>query len=310
MDTFCSTIIPTIGRPSIARAVQSVLDQTMAAEFEVVVANDSGQPLPTGAWQSSPRVRLITTQRHAQCVACNTGAAIARGRYLNFLGDDDWLLPGALAAFWELAQRAPQADWLYGGVRLVDGTGKVLRESNPGIDGNVYAQLMAGMWITTQSSLIGAEAFFAAGGFHPLLKIGEETDLGRSLTRNGDVAHTPAVVACILRGQGWHTSITSYAESPEANRWSRDRALGAAGAFGRLRASAGSAYWRGRILQAYLAAAHWNWRRGRYTAAASRLAYALLSLALAGSALGTRPYWQALRDEQVPFSAGSITKGI
>src|SRR5258706_4760557 len=95
---FCSTIMPTIGRPSVARSVQSVLDQSLTpGDFEVIVVNDSGRPLPAGDWQASPRVRQIDIQRRGQSVARNAGAAIARGRYLHFLDDDDWLLPGALA---------------------------------------------------------------------------------------------------------------------------------------------------------------------------------------------------------------------
>ena len=65
-------------------------------------------------------------------------------------------------------------------------------------------------------------------------------------------------------------------------------------------------YWRGRILQDYLAAARWNWKRRQYSASASRAIYALFSLALAGRALLSRPYWQALHDEHVSGSAKSV----
>jgi hypothetical protein len=308
---FCSTIIPAVGRASLARAVQSVLDQHFSAEdFEVIVVNEAGRALPTGSWQASPRVQVCQTQRRGQCIARNTGAALARGRYLHFLDDDDWLLPGALAEWWALAQRAPQADWLYGGVQLVDDAGHVLRAFNPALDGNAFTQLVAGVWLLPIAALIRAEAFFATGGFAPALSIAEEIDLGRQISRRGELAHIPAMVACKLNGAGWQTSATSYPISPEANRWSRDRALAAPGAFRRLRGSASSPYWHGRILHAYLAAAHWNWRRGRYGVAASRAFMALLSLALAGRALLRRRYWQALRDEHVPLSPGLLLKGL
>jgi glycosyltransferase involved in cell wall biosynthesis len=302
---FCSTIIPTIGRPSVARSVRSVLDQSLTAgDFEVIVVNDSGQPLPAGDWQGSPRVRQIETSgRRGQSVARNAGAAIARGRYLHFLDDDDWLLPNALAAFWELSQRAPRADWLYGGLRLVNGAGQTLGEFNPGLDGNIHTQLMAGAWVTPVASLIRTEAFVAAQGYEPSLSICEETDLGRRLTHSGDAAHTAAVVACVLRGDGAHTSTVNGPDAPEINRWSRDRALAAPGTFGRLLRSAHSAYWRGRVLQAYLAAARWNWRRGQYAASARRAGCALLSLALAGPSLLSGAYWQALADEHARLSA-------
>ena len=93
-----------------------------------------------------------------------------------------------------------------------------------------------------------------------------------------------------MNGEGWRTSVDTYSLSPESNRGSRDRALAAPGTFGRLLRSAHSAYWRGRVLQAYLAAAHWDWKRGQYAASASRAVCGLLSLALAGPSLLSRAY--------------------
>ena len=44
---FSSTVIPTVNRPTLSRAVRSVLQQNFTADdFEVIVVNDSGQPLP------------------------------------------------------------------------------------------------------------------------------------------------------------------------------------------------------------------------------------------------------------------------
>ena len=51
-----------------------------AADFEVIVVNDSGQPLPDMDWQHCPRVRVIDTNRRERSVARNTGAAIAQGK--------------------------------------------------------------------------------------------------------------------------------------------------------------------------------------------------------------------------------------
>src|SRR5215204_4702450 len=111
VDVFCSTIIPTMGRPSLERAVLSVLNQRFdAAKVEVIVVNDSGKPLPKADWQDCARVRVISTIRRERCVARNTGSAIARGRYLHFLDDDDIILPGAMEAFWALYQ-STKAEW-------------------------------------------------------------------------------------------------------------------------------------------------------------------------------------------------------
>jgi hypothetical protein len=219
-------------------------------------------------------------------------------------------LSGALAAFWDLSRRAPDAAWLYGGVRLVDDAEQTCREFNPGLHGNLFMQMVAGVWIMPVGSLLRADAFRAAGGFYASLRTGEEIDLGRQITSRGDVAGTTALVACVLRGHGQHTSRTYGAEAAEVNRWSRDRALAVPGAFGRLRGSSATPYWRGCLLRAYLAAAHWNWKRGRRGASVSRGLRALAGLALAGPALLRGAYWQGLRDEHVPGSALSVLSQV
>jgi hypothetical protein len=152
---FCSVITPTVGRATLSRAVHSVLDQAFDRDdFEVIVVNDSGRPLPAAEWQDSPRVQVVRTNRRERSIARNTGAALARGRYLCFLDDDDWLLPGALERFWALACQNGDAAWLYGGIRVVDEAGECLAEVNSGLSGNCFAQIVGGAWAPIQASLI------------------------------------------------------------------------------------------------------------------------------------------------------------
>jgi glycosyltransferase involved in cell wall biosynthesis len=303
---FCSTIIPTIGRPSLSRSVRSVLEQTPAGEdFEVIVVNDSGGRLAEADWQRSGRVRTIDTNRRNYCVARNAGAALARGTYLHFLDDDDWLLPGALEAFRTLAGGSPQALCLYGGVALVDETGRRLGTLNLGMSGNCAAQLMAGSWIPVQSALIKATAFFEEGGFHPLFRSGEETELGRRLALHGDFANTSAEVVCILRGSGWNTTV-DYGAAVWYLRWSREIALSEPGAFRRLEASATAGYWHGRVLKAYMASTLWNLREGHLSTAASRAAFGMASLALSGLNSIRPEYWRAVKDSQVPWTGDRV----
>jgi len=89
---FCSTIIPTIARLKLERAVESALAQPLSPdEHEIIVVNDSARPLPAAIWQKAPNVSIVSTNRHERSIARNTGAALATGRYLHFLDDDDWL---------------------------------------------------------------------------------------------------------------------------------------------------------------------------------------------------------------------------
>ncbi|MDZ7319279.1 MAG: glycosyltransferase family 2 protein [candidate division KSB1 bacterium] len=288
---FCSTIIPTINRATLPRAVYSVLNQEFdAAEFEVIVVNDSGQPLPDADWQHSNRVRVINTNRWERSVARNTGAAIAKGKYFHFLDDDDILLPGALQAFWQLSQEIPDAAWLYGAYQTVDSDGHLIDEFHPGIHGNIFPLLISGEAIPFQASLLHCQYFYAAGTFDPNIIGVEDRDLGRRIALRGSVAYMPVLVATIRIGQ--RGSTTNWKILAEDDRWGREKALSLRGAFARLCASPVSAYWRGRVSRAYLASMVWNLKRRQLFTALSR---AVAGLAFASWYWLSPNFWNGLR---------------
>jgi glycosyltransferase involved in cell wall biosynthesis len=288
---FCSTIIPTIGRDTLERAVESVLKQTWAEASEVIVVNDSGRLLRTAPWQADARVRVINTNGRERSVARNTGAAAAHGRFLHFLDDDDWLAPGALQRLWQLAQERPAA-WLYGSTQLVDRHGRALIQLHHRLNGKAFLPAMAGEWIPIQASLIASRPFFNLGGFNPLLQGPEDVDLLRRVALHYDIAGTEAVVAYVEWGE--EGSTTNYEQHPEQSRRARERLLDAPGCFTRLRDSAVDAYWHGRVTRLYLTSLIWNLRRRRLLMAPGRAAYALFSLLLAGHYLFTPAFWQSV----------------
>lgn len=292
MDVFCSTIIPTVGRRTLARAVCSVLEQDFhAASSEVVVVNDSGHPLPEMDWQKSERVRVIDTNRLERSVARNSGAAVAHGKYLHFLDDDDLLLPGALAAFWALEQTSDAA-WLYGSYRNVDNDGKVVAEWRPGLTGDVFALLIAGEGIPFQASFIRTSHFFASGGFDPDPNIigVEDRELGRRMAFHGLLAYTPAVVAQIRIGA--ESSTTDWAVIAERDRLGREKALHLPGARQRLHHAAQDDYLCGRVGRAYFASAVWNLKSRQLRTGVSR---AVTSLSLTAPHCLSSAYWRGLR---------------
>jgi len=290
---FSSSIIPTINRPTLSRAVHSVLDQDFTAEdFEVIVVNDSGQPLPSEAWQQSPRVRLLNTNRRERSVARNAGAAIAKGDYLHFLDDDDILLPGALNAFWNLAKKADDAVWLYGSWQIVDNQGQKVNEFHPELTGNIFALLVSGEGLPFQASLLKAEPFFRAGAYDPIPMLTgvEDRDVGRRLALFGSLAYTPSVVAQVRIGE--EGSSTNWDAIAEGDRWGREKALQTYGALARIRSSAISSYWRGRASRAYFASSVWNLKHRNLLVAISRL---LSGISLTGSYIFSTGYWIGLR---------------
>lgn len=87
-----SVIIPTHNRPHLLpRAVQSALDQTFT-DLEVVVVDDaSREPVQL---PEHPRLRVVRLDPgRGGAGARNAGTEAARGRWVTYLDDDDYLLP-------------------------------------------------------------------------------------------------------------------------------------------------------------------------------------------------------------------------
>jgi glycosyltransferase involved in cell wall biosynthesis len=287
---FSSTIIPTIGRESLPKAVNSVLEQVFEEdEFEVIVVNDSGKPLPESDWMQDRRVTVLNTQRRERSVARNTGAAIARGKYLHFLDDDDLLLPGALAAFWELSQGTDSA-WLYGNYQSMDNQGGVLQDFIPEMEGDIFAQVVAGEAIPFQASFINAAIFFKIGAFDPQITGVEDRDVGRRLAFFGKTAATQWTVARIRVGEVGST--TNWSKIAELDRYGREKILRTDGMYTRLRQSARDGYWRGRACRALVASAKWNWYKKNILVSLSRM---IFLLPVAGLSMLSKTFWTGLR---------------
>lgn len=86
MTPVVTAVIPTIGRPSLARAVQSVLDQTLpVAEIIVIADTDEAVLLP-----HDERIRVLHNSINVGPARCRQlGIDAARGKVIALLDDDD-----------------------------------------------------------------------------------------------------------------------------------------------------------------------------------------------------------------------------
>jgi glycosyltransferase involved in cell wall biosynthesis len=302
---FCTTIIPTVGRSSLTRTVESVLQQSIPdGEFEVIVINDSGTSLAWADWHASDRVQIIDTNRRERSVARNTGAAAAKGRFLHFLDDDDWLTRDAYRHLKELSQSS-DAKWLYGMTQLVDRADHPLIQLRHRLDGNCFLQAMAGEWIPLQSSWIERKTFMRVGGFNPLLAGPEDIDLLRRLLLEGDVAETPHLISnVIMGGEG---STTDYDRHPQASRLAREGILDAPGVHAKMQSTAVDAFWQGRMLRVYLTSLMWNFQHRRLFTAASRGVFSFVSLFHTGTRLFSRDFWRAVFQ---PYASSTFERGF
>ncbi|MBS0515436.1 MAG: glycosyltransferase [Proteobacteria bacterium] len=123
-----SILIRSMDRPTLTRALDSAAAQTWPnLEIVVVAANGAAhRPLPD-AWKGRP-LRLVRAQperRLARPDAANVALQAARGKWLNFLDDDDELLPQHLATLLA-APRAQDERVVFSRTRVIDAQGRTL----------------------------------------------------------------------------------------------------------------------------------------------------------------------------------------
>ncbi len=308
----CSTIIPTIGRLTLSAAIQSVLDQGLSdIDFEIIVVNDSGKPLPSADWQKLKNITVINTTRRNRSVARNVGAASSRGKYLHFLDDDDWMMPRAFESLLNVAESS-NAAWTHGAFRMVDNSGATVTELFPDETDNCAIQMMAWEWLPLQASLILSDVFFAVDGFASLPSLGggfEDVHLSRQISLLYDMARTEKVVTTIRIGDV--SSTTNYVTMFDQNRRSREKTIAAPQAFRRLFDSARatsfhSDYWFGKVVYYYMASMKWQLQNRHFFTAASRGTHMLAGFLLAGPRLLSSGFWRGVIRPHYPRMGRAI----
>lgn len=86
-------IIPTIGRPSLVRAVKSVVDQSVDCRAIVVLDRPDQISAVSAMLNAYPHKLLLTSGRSKAATARNLGLDAATAPVVAFLDDDDWWEP-------------------------------------------------------------------------------------------------------------------------------------------------------------------------------------------------------------------------
>src|SRR4051812_34951582 len=96
----------------IGEAIDSVLAQT-SEPLEGIVSDDGSTDDLRGTLESyGDRVRYIRNEHRGAAAGMNSGAGVAEGDYVVFIGADDTFEPGRLEALAELAANSPDTDVL------------------------------------------------------------------------------------------------------------------------------------------------------------------------------------------------------
>ncbi|NLD36000.1 MAG: glycosyltransferase family 2 protein [Desulfatiglans sp.] len=134
MSPIVSVIIPTANRPHyLPRAVNSALAGMQQNEIEIIVVPNG----PDESWKESlkpyknnPCVKIIPIQEANANIARNRGMEEARGEFLRFLDDDDYLFPDKAIIQYQLI-RTSNFDITCGAIDVINSYGKIIRTLKP-----------------------------------------------------------------------------------------------------------------------------------------------------------------------------------
>lgn len=182
-DILLSIIIPTYNRPDLLlRAVNSALAQTIK-DFEVIVVDDcSSKPI---SLPEHPRLRIIRLpENKGGSAARNIGTKAALGHWINFLDDDDELLPDMAEVSLKALQQSslPKPVGAISGIEVVDREGKVIKTRIPPTlpRGSHYGLEdidSSHSFLCKQTLIVEKEVLLSIGGFDESLPSRIHTDL-------------------------------------------------------------------------------------------------------------------------------------
>jgi len=179
-----SIVVPTFRRhDSLARCLEAIQALRFPRDrFEVVVVDD-GSPSPPSdlvdSLDGSLQARLVTTRHAGPATARNTGARLARGRYLVFTDDDcmpheDWL---SSIDRWTSAKSGPVA---IGGHTVNVLTDNVYAAASQGIIDYLYEYFGGNSatrrFFTSNNLVVPREEFLSLGGFNETFALAAAED--------------------------------------------------------------------------------------------------------------------------------------
>jgi glycosyltransferase involved in cell wall biosynthesis len=199
-----SVVIPTFRRErEVVQAMTSVLAHSKVS-IEVIVLDDSpeGSAFDAVLGIGDARARYIKCETPSQgrpALVRNQGAALARGRYLHFLDDDDMLESDALDVLSACLDATPHAGMAFGAIIPFGDDARELQQRRAyfrkaacvarELRGRM--QLVANLLrlptiLVNSACMARRESFIAAGGYDAAIPICEDVDLWMRIARLAD----------------------------------------------------------------------------------------------------------------------------
>lgn len=166
-----SVIIPTYNRAHLlGRSIRSIMNQTYQ-NFEIIVVDDGSTDNTDELIFSlvNEKIRYIRHEKNKGAAAArNTGIKAAKGDYIAFQDSDDIWLPEKLEKQMEVFKTAPKkVGVVYTGFYRIIGSKRIYMPYSwvNKKDGDIYPQILAGNFVTTQSITVRAGCLEKVGLF-------------------------------------------------------------------------------------------------------------------------------------------------
>lgn len=202
--TTVAVVIPTFNHARfLGEALTSVIHQTRTAD-EVIVVDDGSHDDPASVARAFPGVRFVRRANGGLAAARNTGLELVTADKVVFLDADDLLHPTALASGLSAFARVPEAGFVYGAHRRIDGAGKLLVPySYAAIGPDPYSDFLRCNMVGMHAAVMyDRRRLVQAGAFDEALRRCEDYALYLRLSRAAAVASHASVVA----DYRWHGS--------------------------------------------------------------------------------------------------------
>lgn len=221
MSDIVTVIITTFKRPELLnRSLTSALHQTYP-NVEVIVVDDNNpgsearketECIIEKNFSKYSNLRYLKMpQNGGACAARNLGVSEAQGKYIQFLDDDDEMLPEKVAkqvaVFEADNEHELSAVGCYG--EVVDGDGNHLFDTKDDIRGDVFYWNMCDIVGVTSQMLIRKSTYIESGGFEKMHASQDHWMLIRVFSVNPYYDYVPETLVKIYHHEGGRISTNS-----------------------------------------------------------------------------------------------------
>lgn len=188
-------VIPTLGRNLkwLALTIDSIVSQEVPVDVRLVAPSTAD----VASTASRFGANIVRCDEPGLSRALNVGALEARQpthRYLSWLGDDDLLAPGSLAATVRALDERPEAPFAFGTCVYIDPEEHELRNMRA-LPGSMRFSMYGSNLVSQPGSLIRALAWDQVGGIDESYKNAMDLDLFLRLSELGRPVRLNAVLA-------------------------------------------------------------------------------------------------------------------